>query len=424
MSATSASDGQVLESSAAEPLAPSALDGIRVLDLAGPMGVYCGKLLADLGADVIRVEPPQGDASRRIPPFYEDRPGLERSLFHWHFNANKRGITLDLTTRDGQAVFRQLASRADVVVETFSPGYLAGLGLGYDQLSALNPRLVLTSVTPFGQDGPYAQYQGGELLGQAAGGLLWVCGWPDRPPVMMGGWPALYQASAQAAIGTLLALDWREQSGTGQHVDASVQGALPLSLMASMAEFHATGRQRSRQGDGHPGPLNGLFRCADGYADFRFRGRPGRWERVVEWLASKGAAGDLGEPQWRDAEFRRRPENQQHIDEVFQRFVAGLSREEAMDVGQRVGFEVGAVYTAEEVVKEAQLEARRFFVELEHPELGRAFLYPGAPYRHQETPWRLRRRAPLLGEHNLEVYEGELGLSREQVITLYSAGVI
>src|SRR5487761_558222 len=134
---------------------PGALTGLRVLDLAGPMGVYCGKLLADLGADVIRVEPPQGDASRRLTPFYEDEPGLERSLFHWHYNANKRGITLDITTRDGQALFKRLAAGAGIVIETFQPGYLDGLGLGFEALKATNPAIVLASITPFGQTGPY-----------------------------------------------------------------------------------------------------------------------------------------------------------------------------------------------------------------------------------------------------------------------------
>jgi crotonobetainyl-CoA:carnitine CoA-transferase CaiB-like acyl-CoA transferase len=374
---------------------------------------------------VIRVEPPGGDAARREEPFYQDEPGIERSLFHWHFNANKRGITLDITKRDGQALFRRLVATADVVVETGRPGYLESLGLGYPQLCQVNPRVVLTSITPFGQDGPYRDYLGDELIGQAAGGLLVTCGWPDRPPVMMGGWPAMHQASAEATAATLLALEYCEQTGEGQQVDVSVQACLPLTLMVSMPEYYATGNLRQpRVGDGHPSALNGMFAVRDGYVDVRFRGRPAQWEQLITWMESKGMAEDLREERWRDPEVRRDPENARHIDEVFQRFLLQFDREEAMHTSQQNGVETGAVYTAEDLLRDPQLEARSYFVELEHPELDASFTYPGAPYSLAGTPWRLRHRAPLLGEHNLEVYEGELGLTRDQITALRAAGVI
>lgn len=409
----------------AEAAAPGALEGLRVLDLAGPMGLYCGKLMADLGADVIRVEPPQGDGTRRLGPYYQGEPGLERSLFHWHFNANKRGITLDIAKLGGQGLFKRLVEGADVVLETFQPGYLEGLGLAYGHLQRANPRIILTSITPFGQAGPYAGYQGEELIGQASGGLLWMCGWPDRPPVMMGGWPAMHQASAEAAAATLIALEFRERTGEGQHVDVSVQASMPLTLMASMPEYYALGVLRQpRVGDFHGSALNGMFACSDGYADFRFRGRPGQWSNIVAWLDSEGMAEDLGEERWRDPEVRREPESYRHIDEVFQRFIVRFTREEAMDQAQRRGIEVGAVYTAEDILRDPQLQARHFFVEIEHEELGRSFLYPGGPYTLAETPWSLRRRAPLVGEHNGEIYEKELGLSPTELASLRAAQVI
>jgi benzylsuccinate CoA-transferase BbsE subunit len=403
---------------------PAALDGLRVLDLTGPMGVYCGKLLADLGADVVLVEPLDGAAARRLGPYYRDEPGPEHSLFHWHFNANKRGVTLDLDTRDGQEVLRRLVGSADVLIETFAPSYLPGLGLGYDRLRSLNPRLIMTSITPFGQEGPYADYLGEELVGQASGGLLWMCGWPDRPPVMMGGWPAMHQASAEAASATLIAEHVREVNGVGEHVDVSIQASVPLTLMASMPEYFVTGVQRQpRVGDGHRSALNGMFACSDGYADFRFRGRPGQWRGLVEWLDSEGMAEDLSEPRWTDPAFRREAENFAHIDEVFQRFIRRFTREDAVDLSQRKGLETGAVYTAEDIVNDPQLAARRFFVDLDHDELGRSFSYPGGPYLLTETPWRLRRRAPLLGEHNLEIYGG-LGLSVTEITSLRAARAI
>ena len=404
---------------------PGALTGLRVLDLAGPMGVYCGKLLADLGADVIRVEPPQGDASRRLTPFYEDEPGLERSLFHWHYNANKRGVTLDITTRDGQALFKRLASSAGIVIETFRPGYLDGLGLGFEALKVANPAIVLVSITPFGQTGPYRDYQGEELIGQASGGLLWMCGWPDRPPVMMGGNPAMHQASAQAAAAALIALELAEASGEGQHVDVSVQAAMPMTLMASMFDYHATGVvRRPRIGDRYVTLMNGLFACSDGYVDIRFRGRPEHWERLVAWMDSAGMAEDLGDEQWSHHAFRSSPENFPHVHEVFARFVATLTKEEAMDQGQRAGLVAGAVHTAKDLLKDPQLQARQFFVEVEHEEIGRSFVDLGGPYRLSGTPWQLSRRAPLLGEHNVEVYKTELGVSQDQIETLRAAEII
>lgn len=393
-----------------------ALGDLRILDLTGPAGVYCAKLLADLGADVVRVEPPEGDRSRHTAPFYLTGGVPEQSLFHWHFNAGKRGITLDVTGAEGQALFRRLAASADAVIETFAPGYLDGLGLGFDALHALNPRLVLTSITAFGQIGPYRDYQGEELIAQAAGGLLWMCGYPARPPVMMGGYPAMHQASAQAAAATLIAIETVDATGAGQHIDVSVQAAVPLTLMASMYDYYTTGAQREpRIGDTAVTPMNGLFRCRDGYVDIRFRGRPGEWERFVRWLEAAGMAEDLVDECWRDHAFRRRPENYRHIHEVFQRFVVHLSRDEAMDAAQRIGIVAGAVYDAADLLGEPQLQARGFFVEVEHDDLGRRFVDAGAPYRLSETPWRLRSRAPLLGEHNNEIYAAELGIGESEI---------
>ena len=404
---------------------PGALEGLRVLDLAGPMGAYCGKLIADLGADVIRVEPPDGDVSRQLPPFYQGQPGPERSLYYWHFNTNKRGVTLNLDTPSGRDLFRELAKTADVVVETFQPGYLSSIGLGYEDLEKINPRLILTSITPFGQTGPFKDYLGDELTGQASGGLLWMCGWPDRRPVMMGGGPAMHQASAEGAAGTLIALEWREATGEGQQVDVSVQACMPLTLMTSMPEYHRMGRLRQpRVGNFHGSALNGMFACADGYADFRFRGRPGQWERVVDWLKSEGMQDDLEDEKYRDPVLRREKEIFEHVDDVFQKFIVRYNREDAMDMSQRKGLEVGAVYTAEDILNDPQLKARDFFVQVEHDNWGKTFSYPGGPYTLSRTPWRIRRRAPILGEHNAEIYSGELGVSREKLATLKKEGAI
>jgi benzylsuccinate CoA-transferase BbsE subunit len=404
---------------------PGALEGVRVLDLAGPAGVYCGKLLADLGADVIRVEPPAGDASRQVEPYLEDKPSIEGSLFHWHFNANKRGITLDIGTRGGRRLFQRLVDLSQIVIETAKPGHLESIGLGYDALRAINPGVILVSITPFGQTGPYSSFDGGELISQASGGLLWMCGWPDRPPVMMGGRPVMHQASAEGAAAALIAFYAAEESGEGQHVDVSAQACMPMTLMTSVLDFYITGgRRQPRIGNRQARPLNGMFACRDGYVDFRFRGRPGQWERFVAWLDSAGMAEDLKEPRWLDRDFRDEAESTQHINDVCQRFLMGYTREEAMDLGQRGGYEVGAVYSADDILRDPQLEARHFWVDVEHEDLGRTFRYPGGPYALSATPWRLRRRAPLLGEHNREVFGDLLGLADDEIAALNRARVI
>jgi crotonobetainyl-CoA:carnitine CoA-transferase CaiB-like acyl-CoA transferase len=235
----------------------------------------------------------------------------------------------------------------------------------------------------------------------------------------------LHQASTQAATGTLVALEYRDLTGEGQQVDVSVQASMPLTLMASMPEYYRLGIMRlPREGDGHHSAINGMFACADGYADFRFRGRPGLWERLVQWLDAEGMAEDLGEERWRDPGYRRAEENFPHIDEVFQRFIQRFTREEAMDLCQRRGIEAGAVYTVEDLMHDPQLQARQYFVQLEHPELGQSFTYIGQPYRFSETPSMLRRRAPLLGEHNVDIFCGELGLSADDLAALRAAQVI
>jgi len=208
-------------------------------------------------------------------------------------------------------------------------------------------------------------------------------------------------------------------------VDVSVQASMPLTLMASMPEYYALGTNRKpRVGNFHGSALNGMFACADGYADFRFRARPGQWSRIVAWFASEGMADDLEDPKYQDNSYRRQTEVYEHIDDVFQRFIVRYNREEAMELCQRKGLEVGAVYTAEDILADPQLEARNFFVDVEHEQIGRTIRYPGGPYTLSATPWRLRRRAPILGEHNAEIFGGELGISDERLAALRAEGSI
>ena len=204
----------------------TALADIRVLELTGPIGTYCTKLLADLGADVIRVEPPGGDPGRHVAPFVRNTPDVDTSIPFLFLHGNKRSVTLDLETADGRALFRDLAARTDVVVESFAPGYLDRLGLGYRDLAARNPGVIVTSISPFGQNGPYRDFKGTDLVGVAMGGLLRLCGFLGRAPDRPGGNQAYMLAGLHGSNGTLLALFHRDLTGEGQHVDVSMQQAV------------------------------------------------------------------------------------------------------------------------------------------------------------------------------------------------------
>lgn len=400
----------------------TALGDIRVLDLTEPIGLYCTKLLADLGADVIKVEPPGGHTARRIGPFYENDPHLEKSLYWFHMNTNKRSITLNLESKDGQEIFKTLVKTTDIMVETFLPGYLDRIGLGYSVLLELNPGLILTSITPFGLTGPWKDYKASDIVGSATGGLLSICGWPDLPPMRLAASPAYHQASLQASVGTLLALSDRDLTGMGQHVDVSMQQSLPLCLLVSSPHYFNTGEIRKRTGDEHRSPVHGIFPCKDGFLDFRSRDKD--WESLISWLDSEGLAGDLKDEKWRDPMIRRKRESVQHIDDVFRTFLQNRMKIATYEDGQARGLEVGAVYTAEEVSKDKQLAARKFFIPVEHADLGHTLNYIGAPFRLSETPWHIGHRSPHIGEHNDEVYQKELGLSREHVISLKMAGIV
>ena len=389
-----------------------ALDDLVVLDLADGKGLYCTRLLAGLGAEVIKVEPPEGDPTRRMGPFYRDIPDPEGSLYFWHYNLNKRGITLSLDHPEGRSLFGRLAAQADVIVETFQPGYLASQGFSFQELHALNPRLILTSITGFGQTGPYHDYKSSDLIGLAMGTQLYLCGFPDRAPVRTGASQGHHQASLHASAATLVALFWRDVTGEGQHVDVSMQEAVAADLQWTMALYDLKGVAREREG-------SKLFPCKDGYV--RYSAGRG-WEEMVSWMASEGMAGDLEEPRWQNVMERRAGEA--HINEVLVAFLLTHTKAEIYREAVKRRLAFGPSNTAGELVSDPHLNARDFFVDVEHPELGQTFRYPGPPVRLTETPWAVEKRAPLRGEHNQEIYVQRLGLSPDEVTKLQKQGAI
>ncbi|MBI2916660.1 MAG: CoA transferase [Chloroflexi bacterium] len=400
----------------------TALAGVRVLDLTSQNGVYGTKLLADLGTEVIRIEHPQGDPLRRLGPFLDDVPHPERSLYFSYFNTSKKSITLDLDWPEGTDLFLRLVKTADVVVESFPVDYLEDLGAGYSTLADMRPGLVMTSVTPYGQTGPYRTWKGCDLTHQAMGGLLHISGWPELPPHQVACSPAYYQASVQAAAGTVMALVQRDRTGQGTHLDVSVHESVPLMLQATVHDYERTGKVRCRTGDDHSKPARGLFPCQDGYVDCRLPVQ--RWPQFLEWLQSEGCAHDLADEKWSDPWFRETREAMEHVDDVFRRFLATRTRDEVTAGGQGRRILIGQVQAPQEVAHDPQLNSRDYFVEVCHPQAGQTLRYPGPAYRLSATPWRVTRPAPLPGEHNDEIYGKELGLTPRQMAALKAAGVI
>lgn len=410
------------------------LAGLRVLELSDEKGQFCGKLMGDLGADVIKIEPPGGEACRHVGPFLDDQPHPERSLSFWYYNTSKRGITLNLDTADGQALFRRLAASADVILETFRPGYLASIGLGQDGLRDANPRLIVCSLTPFGQTGPWRDFLSSDLLHMAAGGEMASCGYdeadvPDAPPIAPGGGNAWHMGSHYAYIAIMAALVARTLSGQGQYIDVSIHESCALTTESAIANWvyrqEVLKRQTGRHHAMAPTPRT-QFRAKDGaWVCALISGglTPRNVKALADLMDQYGMAGDLQDPKYQDPKVIT--ENSSHIiDGLLANFIASLPAAEVYHAGQARGFTWGAVRTPEELLDDGHLQDRGFWKTVDHPELGRGFIYPGEAAIYNGTPWAISRRAPLIGEHNAEVYQAVLGLSAGEMTALAENGIL
>ncbi len=395
----------------------SVLDGIRVLELGGEIGAWCGKLLGDMGADVIKIEPPSGDPTRQYEPFYEHDPGPDRSLFFWFYNTNKRSVTLDMESDEGQDRLRALVQTADVVVDSTPAGYLDSIDLGYSALSEISPDLVVVSITPFGQNGPFANYASTDLTALAFGGPVWSCGYDDHsiPPVRGGGNQAYHTVCHFATIGVMTALIHRQFTGEGQYIDANMHAALNLTTESGsygwLVARETVQRQTGRHASATPSP-NAQVLCRDGrYVNAGIGARTEeQWVHMLAWLEDEDLLDDLGDylsyPS-REAIRSGDPEareQQRRISEVMQKLADKSDAHDLFKKAQDRGFQWGIINAPEDMLEDPHFKARGFPVEVEHPELGASFIYPGAPYPLPKSPWSIRRRPPLLGEHNEEVF--------------------
>ena len=400
----------------------TALTGFRVVELANERIAFAGKLLADMGADVILVEPPAGDPARNYPPFLDDVPGPDRSLWWWHYNTSKRGMTLDLDAAADRERFRQLVASADILLESEPRGRLAALGLDYDDLKRARPELIFVSITPYGRTGSDAPATDLTLL--AGGGPAWSCGYDDHalPPVRGGGGQGYHTACHFAAMSALTALFWRLSSGEGQFIDVSMHQAQNVTTEAASYSWLVARQTVHRQTGRHAAAVptgDTQMLCKDGrWVNTGVPPRaPADYGAILGWVRELGLEDGFPEAIFLEMGANlEKPLTYDRIgvdEEATAIFMAGrealaliAASVSAYDyfVGcQRRGVAVGVIYSPEEAFEDEHFRARGFQVPVEHEDLGRSFRYPGAPYRLTATPWRISRRAPKLGEHNDEV---------------------
>ncbi len=384
--------------------------------VAGPL---CTKLLADYGADVIKIEQPgRGDPARWIAPFLHGLPHPERSGLFLHLNTNKRSITLNLKTETGAKIFRKLLAGADIVVENFRPGVMPSLGLDYAVLSAVKPNLVMTSITNFGQTGPYRDWRASDLTLYAMGHEMWGTGQPDAEPAGMANKLGLHIAGLMAYTATLGAFFGAQFQGIGQHVDISIMEVLASSIdrrAPSLLAYQYCGERAVRLPS-----VNGIDAppfvnyCADGFFEITVG---------IQWWAEFVKA--IGEDWVKDPEFSppvRKVEARERFDAHWIPWCMARTKKEIVAIFQKAGLPCAPLNTTADLVNDPQLAARGFFIEIDHPVAGR-LAYPGAPFRLPASPFAIRRPAPLLGQHNSEIM-GELGYDARDLEALSAAGVI
>jgi crotonobetainyl-CoA:carnitine CoA-transferase CaiB-like acyl-CoA transferase len=411
------------------------LNSCRVLDLTNERGMLCGQIFGDLGADVIQVEPPGGSPVRKLGPFFEDQRTAERSIYWWAYNRNKRGITLNLEAGEGCELLRQLSDKADFIIESENPGAMAEMGIGYREIAARNRKLIYVSITPFGQDGPKAHYADTDLIVMAAGGPLILYGDEDRPPIRMSVPQAYLHASADAAGAALIAYYERLRSGEGQAIDVSAVQSLGLAMQSVMlaAPIGASDTRRMA-GGAKMGPLRIplVWKAKDGQISlvFLFGTALGPFtNKLVDYLYEIGACdAAMHETDWiaygdHLLTGKEPLEGYERMKTVIANFVATQTKAQIFELAREKGFLMAPVATVADVLENPQFRERGYWQEFEHAELGRSFKYPGPFARFSKTPISYRRRPPLIGEHNAEVF-GELGLTRRQIEDYGRRGII
>ena len=394
-----------------------ALAGVKVIDLTHHIaGPYATKLLADHGADVLKIERPGGDPARRLPPFFHDEPHREKSLPFLYLNTNKRSITLNLKTDEGRGILMDLLADADALVENFAPRVMPSLGLDHETLLAHNPRLVCASVSNFGQTGPWRDYRATEIVEYALGGLMYIFGAYDREPLKHAMNQAQFKAGTNLASATLMALYHQRLTGQGQRVDVSIQESIASALRDVINNYTYLGAVRRRQPN-HTGDLTRLRAVSDGYV----LPNPGigaslDWQILVDFLD----APELDDPKFDNASARL--ENAEELGEILDQIFATKQKQDIFYAAHQKRFIYGVIDSPPETMENPQIKARDYYVPLEHSDLGE-ITFPGAPFLMSGSPWDVQSAAPTLGQHNGEVL-GALGYDSQQMAYLTASEVI
>lgn len=408
------------------PIETGPLAGIRVIDLADPLGAYGGRLMADLGAEVIRIEPVSGRSSVDRVPFFLAVSSPPVSVFERFVNAGKKSVTLDIAAPEAESVLTALLASADVLIE--SPvAVLSAAGWSPERVSAINPSLIRVQVSPYGSETDESQSPTDDLVLLGAGGLLAMGGYPDVGPVAVYGQQTTYMASIFAAVAAIAGLIGRHRTGDALHADVSVQECVAQALEESVVRYAMTGEVRSSQGDVAKEAGTGCYRCADGYISM-VAGRLGTapaWASLVKWLIEcDSEATVLSEEQWSRFDFRQRPESVETFRRIFEKFASTRSAQELYRGAQERGIALSPVNNLAAVRDDAQLIDRKFFVDIEDPELGTTVTYPGLPYQMSGTPLRGPRPAPRRGADNVEIFTEDVGLSHDELESLTARGVV
>lgn len=412
------------------------LENCRVLDFSNELGFLCGKILGDLGADVIKVEPPGGDPARKMGPFYKDIPHPEKSLYWLAYNNNKRGITLNIETEDGREILERLLTKADILIESFKPGYLDELGLSYSALKQMtNEKIIMTSITPFGQIGPYRDCKASDIGIMAMSGCMYLLGDPDRPPVRTSIPVSYMWTGSYAALGTLMAYFHRQMTGKGQQVDVSAQASAAWSADTAPFYWEADGTMTKRVGNAiagrsiHGAVMKAAYPCKDGYICWLIYGaRAGGItnKETVKWMEEKGITTDWLKSQDWD-KFDPGPATQEDFNQIIEpvgRFLSGLTKMEFLEEAVRRRIMGYPVSNSKDIMENPQLRAREVWQEIDHPELGEKITFPGPWAKFSESSCGIRQRAPLIGEHNHEIYVKEMGMPVDELTILKQTGVI
>jgi len=408
------------------------LSGFRALDLTNADGYVCGKVLAALGVDVWKVERPGGDPGRYRGPFIGGEPDPDKGIY-WHvFNTDKKSVTLNLETVKGRDIFLRMAVSADFVIESFPPGYLDRLGIGYSALKAVNPRIILTSITPFGQNTSRSGHRGGELICSALGGVMDNIGDPDRAPLVEPTESCIYHAGVAAATGTVLAHYGREMSGQGEHVDVSIQEVAVTRSAANLVLWDFDKRSVQRMGPFTrfgTTKVRTIWKLKDGFVNWTmFAGVLGARANAAlsRWMDEVGMDNPLREVKdWKTLDLPSVPKEQlDRWEAAIAEFFLGRTKEEIRTEGSRRKISATVLDGPDDLLANPQLHDREFWMEMDYPEWGMKLPMPRYFFLSNETENFTRRRAPFIGEHNEEIYRNQLGLSGEELKALQQEGVI